>query len=207
MTPHEKTTPLQNKKTLILDLDETLIHADFDVNWSEHDHTVYFHYEGHQVSVPIIIRPGVFQFLEKIAEIFEIYIFTASKKEYADAILNFLDPENKIFAKRFYREHCINFKNRIFIKDMRIFADRKPENLIILDNSLYSFSNQLSNGILINSFYSDKDDRELFNVFNYLEQYLQNADDVRVINEQIFNFNLILKEYSRQLSEISENQV
>jgi TFIIF-interacting CTD phosphatase-like protein len=70
MTPHEKTTPPQNKKTLILDLDETLIHADFDGNWSQHDHTVYFHYEGHQVSVPIIIRPGVFQFLEKISEIF-----------------------------------------------------------------------------------------------------------------------------------------
>lgn len=192
------------KKTLILDLDETLIHADFDGNWSEHDHTVTFLYEGNEVNVPIILRPGLFIFLEKIAEIFEIFIFTASKKEYADAVLNYLDPENKIFKNRFYREHCINFKNRVFIKDLRMFTNRKPENLIILDNSLYSFSNQLSNGILINSFYNDKDDRELFNVFNYLEQYLQNAPDSRTVNEQIFSFDLILQEYSRQASEIAD---
>jgi Dullard-like phosphatase family protein len=191
------------KKTLILDLDETLIHADFDGNWSEHDHTVTFLYEGHEVRVPIILRPGLFTFLEKIAEIFEIFIFTASKKEYADAILNYLDPENKIFKNRFYREHCINVKNRVFIKDLRMFGNRKPENLIILDNSLYSFSNQLSNGILINSFYNDKDDRELFNVYNYLEQYLQNAPDSRAVNEQIFSFNLILQEYSKQVSEMA----
>lgn len=184
-----------NKKTLILDLDETLIHSDFDSNYPTHDHVVSFTYEDQEVMVPIILRPGLMHFLENIAEVFEVFVFTASKREYADAILDFLDPENRIFKRRFYREHCINIRNRIFVKDLRVFVNRKLENIILVDNSLYSFSNQLSNGILINSFYNDKEDRELFNLFNYLQQYIRPASDSRAVNEKIFNFNLIFEEY------------
>jgi Dullard-like phosphatase family protein len=186
----------KNKKTLILDLDETLVHSDFDYNFQLHDHIIEFEYEGQKIEIPIILRPGLFEFLGDISELFEVFIFTASKREYADAILNFLDPYNKIFKHRFYREHCININNRIFVKDLRVFVNRKPENLIIVDNSLYSFSNQLSNGILINSFYYDKDDRELLNLFNYLQQYIRNAHDSRAVNEKVFNFNLIFEEFT-----------
>ena len=189
-----------NKKTLILDLDETLIHADFDNHFKGGDHLISFFYEGQEVQVPIIIRPGLFEFLQNISELFEIFIFTASRKEYADAVLNYLDPENKIFKKRFYREHCINIQNRIYIKDLRIFANRKLENLVIVDNSLYSFANQLSNGILINSFYHDKEDKELYNLFNYLQHFILNAPDLRVVNDKIFSFNSILEEFSNYYS-------
>ncbi len=112
-------------------------------------------------------------------------------KDYADAVLNYLDPENKYFQNRLYRDSCINVYNRLYIKDLRIF-NRSLENLIIVDNSIYSFSNQLSNGVLINSFYNDKGDKELMNVQNYLYKYLYNATDIRVTNEQVFNFNNIL---------------
>lgn len=186
----------KEKKTLILDLDETLIHADFDNTYSNHDCVVYFKYFDDEVSVPIFIRPGLNQFLEKISENFEILIFTASIKEYADAVLNQLDPENKYFKQRFYRHNCICVKNKVFIKDLRIFENRKQENLIMVDNSLYSFTNQMSNGVLINSFYNDKNDSELLNLLNYLQNYLQNISDVRSINEKIFNFNSIIDEFS-----------
>jgi CTD small phosphatase-like protein 2 len=184
------------KKTLILDLDETLIHADFDNNYPEHDSTVSFKYNDEDVTVNLLIRPGVEEFLKNISENFEIFIFTASIKEYADAVLNHLDPENKYFKFRFYRQNCISVKNKIFIKDLRIFGNRKQENLIMVDNSLYSFTNQISNGVLINSFYNDKEDKELFNLMAYLKNYLQNIGDVRSINEKIFNFNSIIDEFS-----------
>lgn len=185
-----------SKKTLILDLDETLIHADFDQKFASHDQLISFNYNGNEVTVPINLRPGLLKFLENISENFEVFVFTASIKEYADTILNFLDPENKIFKNRFYREHCINVKNKVFIKDLRIFLNRKLENIIIVDNSLYSFANQISNGILINSFYDDKDDRELFNLFNYLQHYIFNSTDTRLVNESVFNFSSILETYS-----------
>ena len=42
----------------------------------------------------------------------------------------YIDPENKYFRQRFYRENCISVKNKVFIKDLRIFVNRKLENLI-----------------------------------------------------------------------------
>lgn len=180
------------KKTLILDLDETLVHADFDRRFLNHDKVLYFSYENELVEVPLFIRPGLIEFLTKVSELFEIFIFTASRKEYADIVLNFLDPENKIFKHRFYRNSCIPINNKVYIKDLGIFVNRKPENMILVDNSFYSFINQPCNGVLINSFYNDKQDRELGNLLNYLQNYIMSISDIRKINEQIFNFeNLI----------------
>lgn len=45
--------------------------------------------------------------LEKLAQMYEIVVFTAGVKEYADNILNEIDPENKIFKRRMYRTDCI----------------------------------------------------------------------------------------------------
>jgi CTD small phosphatase-like protein 2 len=182
------------KKTLILDLDETLIHADFKGCYQGHDHFITFIHEKEEITVPIFLRPGLFDFLEKASQNFDILIFTASHRVYADAVLNFLDPDGMIFKNRFYRDSCINVGSKAFIKDLRIF-NRKLEDMILVDNSIYSFANQIDNGVLINSFYNDKEDRELTNVLNYLEDYLKEVEDVRLINEKIFNFKLILKDF------------
>lgn len=184
-----------DRKTLILDLDETLIHSDFDGAFLNHDSIINFKYGEEEVDVPLFIRPGLQDFLQKASEKFEILVFTASVQEYADAVLNHLDPENKFFPHRFYRNNCICVGGKVFIKDLRIFTNRKPQNLIMVDNSLYSFTNQISNGVLINSFYNDKEDRELYNLLNYLENYLHLIQDVRSVNEKVFNFNSIIDEF------------
>ena len=56
---------------------------------------------------------------------------------------------------------------------------------------IYSFAAQLRNGILVNSFFIDKNDIELYNVLGYLLNCLVKENDVRVINEQFFNFEKI----------------
>ena len=77
---------------------------------------------------------------------------------------------------------------------MRIFDSlKKIEDIIILDNSLFSFANQLNNGILITSFFDDKDDMFLDNVANYLE-YIKNERDIREINKESFRFEEIKEE-------------
>ena len=187
----------KHKKTLILDLDETLIHSDLENRLDTHDHILTFLYNNELVHIPLNVRPGLFEFLQEVSQHFEIIIFTASKKEYADVILDFLDPDNKTFAKRLYRDSCINVENKIYIKDLRIL-NRKIEEMIIVDNSLYAFSNQLSNGILINSFYDDRTDVELSNLLSYLQQYILNSPDVRQVNENVFSFKTILEDISKQ---------
>ena len=78
---------------------------------------------------------------------------------------------------------------------MRIFKNRSLRNLIIVDNSYYSFSNQVNNGILITSFYENENDNELLNLKKYLQNiYEFDIDDVRIINEQVFNLEGIKNE-------------
>ena len=67
----------------------------------------------------------------------------------------------------------------------------------MVDNNIYSFSCQLNNGILINSFYNDKNDNELSNVLNYLNNYILPAEDARKINEQFFGFKKIVDDINR----------
>ena len=208
-----------NKKILVLDLDETLIHADFDEEFSpdEYDTVIQFKVKNEEAkkekniedsdstscclseveeddvhTVGIFIRKGVKHFLEEVNKYFEVGIFTASVKEYADAVISFLDPENKLIKFRLYRNNCINFNDAFTVKDLRIFKNVDLKKIVLLDNSMYSFAAQINNGILINSFINDKEDNELFNALNYLVNFILPAEDVREVNEQFYNFRQII---------------
>ena len=189
--------PNTDKKfSIFLDLDETLIHSDFDSELDEKNNKVLkFTHENEKITFNLNIRPWIYEFLSYAKENFEIIIFTASIKEYADCVLNYLDPENNIFKYRLYRESCIPILNKIFVKDLRIIKNRLLEKMIIIDNSFYSFLNQINNGILITSFYNDKNDNELLNLKKYL-QYIcdSNVNDLRIVNEKVFNFQGIKNE-------------
>jgi CTD small phosphatase-like protein 2 len=185
----------QKKKTLILDLDETLIHADLDLIYKDHETTLYFDSEddeilGKNVPIPLILRPNLFEFLNYVYDKFELIIFTASHKNYADKIIDYIEKDKKYFSLRLYRQHCIFIKPGIYIKDLRIFKNRDLKDIILIDNSIFSFSNQLSNGILITSFYNDKEDDFLLSLKDYLEYFIEDCDDVRTINKDQFKFEL-----------------
>ena len=189
----------KNKKILLLDLDETLIHADFfeeleenKIDSNKYDAIISFYTSE---DLGIFIRPKVKEFLEEISKYFLIGVFTAAIPEYADAAINYLDPEEKYIKFKLYRNDCINIGDLVRVKDLNIFGEENLDKIVLLDNNIYSFSNQLSNGILINSFFNDENDDELSNVRKYLIEYIFPCDDVRKINEQFFGFETILKNF------------
>ena len=73
------------------------------------------------------------------------------------------------------------------------------KDIVIVDNSMYSFMNNISNGILINSFYYNKSDLELYSVMNYLIDLVAKADDVREVNASTFNFTQIMEEIEKEI--------
>ncbi len=79
------------KKTLVLDLDETLIHC-YENLEMETDLVLSMTVDGSKVKVGVNIRPHVMTFLKRMARKYEIVIFTASHESYANAILDELDP-------------------------------------------------------------------------------------------------------------------
>ena len=56
-----------------------------------------------------------------LASMYEICVFTAGEKDYADAILDFIDPDRAIIKHRLYRHHCIKPENSVYVKDLSIF--------------------------------------------------------------------------------------
>ena len=182
-----------NKKLLILDIDETLVHSDLDFslnqNKTKYDAILHFDSEEEKnIPVPLLVRPGTKKFLDYAVQEFDLVVFTASEQQYADVVIDYLEKDKKYFKKRFYRNHCVFIEPGLYIKDLRIFSGiKKLEDIIILDNSLFSFANQLNNGILITSFFSDLNDTFLENVKCYLD-YLKNEKDIRIVNKKSFRF-------------------
>lgn len=92
-------------------------------------------------------------------------------KDYADAILDFIDPDNSLVHHRFYRESCIKTViegSPIYVKDLRIFNEFELKDIVIVDNAVYSFINQLDNGIPIIPFWYDKEDDQLEKLMDYM---------------------------------------
>ena len=73
------------KYTLVLDLDETLIHK---VDYEDDD--------------CFLVRPGCIPFLEVMGKYYEIAIFTAAIKDYADEVIDQIDVTQAI-THRLYR--------------------------------------------------------------------------------------------------------
>lgn len=179
----------QKSKTLILDLDETLIHSDLDSQYRYHDEILKFRSDDdEEVNLPLIVRPGLIEFLDFAVEHFEVVVFTASYQYYADAILDYIEKDKKYFSMRLYRTSCLFQSPGIYIKDLSIFSNRSLKDIVIIDNSIFSFANQLDNGILVTSFYNDQEDSFLLNLIQYLQYMICPSDDVRDVNRESFRF-------------------
>ena len=155
------------KYTLVLDMDETMIHF-------------FFTY----VSGIFFIRPYCFYFLNELNKYYEIGTFTAGTKEYADNILNLLDADNKIFKFRLYRQHTTIIGLNVF-KDLNKLG-RDLTKIIIIDNLKENFKLQQNNGLLIKTWTSDVNDNQFFDLTRVLKEIaLLDVKDVRPIIQKI----------------------
>lgn len=130
------------KYTLVLDLDETLIHFEEVADGTSH----------------FLLRPYAQNFIKEMAKHYEVVIFTAAQKDYADFILDRMDTEGSI-SHRLYRNNC-SYCDNVYQKDLTKL-DRDLTKTLIVDNNPDNFQLQPENGIYIRSWYNDPDDEAL----------------------------------------------
>eukprot|EP01132_Coremiostelium_polycephalum_P004878 gene4878-6084_t len=165
------------KKTLILDLDETLVHSTLKPV-THHHLTVNVVIEDVDCTFYVIKRPHVDYFIEKVSEWYDIVIFTASMRQYADPLLDQLD-QKKLMKKRLFRESCLE-KDGNFIKDLSIIQ-QDLATTIIVDNSPIAYSNNIENALPIDNWMGDNpSDESLLTLLPFLE-VLRYVNDVRSI--------------------------
>ena len=140
-----------NKKTIIFDLDETLVHCTYhDADDSKTpDVTLPIPMDGGgSVEAGFNIRPFCADLLAFANQHFEVIVFTASHQNYADAILDHLDPTGTLIHHRLYRPSCVKTEEGVYIKDLRV-VNRDLKDVALVDNAVFSFGFQLDNGVPI----------------------------------------------------------
>lgn len=181
----------KDKKTLVFDLDETLIHCNADQNSHADVRLPVTFPNGDTIMAGINIRPFARETLVELSKHFEIVVFTASHSCYANPVVDFLDTE-KVVKARLFRENCSQITDGLYTKDLSVFGDRALKDIILVDNAAYSFVMQLGNGIPIIPFYDDKSDRELIKLRNFILA-LVNVNDVREQISQHFKWQNFLR--------------
>ena len=159
---------ISKKKTLVLDLDETLVHSQFGPFNTPSDVVINIEIENELHDIHVLVRPGVKEFLEKMSKKFEIIIFTASISKYAGPLLDILDKD-KNCSFRLFREHC-TLLNSSFVKDLKKLG-RDLKDVIIVDNSPMAYLLNSDNGLPILTWFDDKNDKELFKIIPILRLY------------------------------------
>ncbi|SCQ16690.1 NLI interacting factor-like phosphatase, putative [Plasmodium ovale] len=156
----------KGRKTIVLDLDETLVHSSLK---KETHNSFRIHIEMGEGGYFIYVnkRPGVDYFFKEISKYYEVVIFTASLPKYANAVIDKLDTNN-ICAYRLFRESC-TFWNNNYVKDIKMLG-RDLNNVIIIDNSTYVQKFCADNCFLIKSWFDDPTDTELYNLIPFLKK-------------------------------------
>jgi Dullard-like phosphatase family protein len=176
----EQVGPNIGRKTLVLDLDETLVHSSFrTVRNADIIITVEIEGESHQVYVRK--RPGCDEFLLRVAQLYEVVIYTASMVKYANPLLDKLDPNN-VCSFRLYREACTRLSVG-YVKDLSRLG-RDLRHVIIIDNSPTCYALQPDNAIPIRTWRDDMSDRELFDLIPILYS-LADVEDIPQVLRQI----------------------
>jgi len=170
-----------HKKTLVLDLDETLVHSSFKPVPNP-DFVIPVEIEDQIHRVYVLKRPGVDHFLKQMGNLYEIVVFTASLSKYADPVLDLLD-RYKVVKHRLFREACTNHQGN-YVKDLSRLG-RKLQNSIIIDNSESSYLFHRQNAIPIETWFDDENDTELLDLIPLLE-HITTVDDVRPILQKSY---------------------
>lgn len=147
------------------------------------------------------VRPGLYDFLQKVCSKYETHIFTAALQKYADPLLDHIDPHQSLFAGRWYRDSCeFDRERRINIKNLaNLPILPQLDRAVLVDNNPLSFLANPNNGILVSSFLGDPSDNDLEKVWMLLED-LNGEQDVRLKLREMFHLENELQPHYLQRS-------
>ncbi|MEZ5335075.1 MAG: HAD family hydrolase [Methanolobus sp.] len=159
-------------KLLILDLDETLIHSEMNGLGHQHDFRCSDYY--------VYKRPFLEEFLEFIASLFEVAVWTSASSDYADCIISNIFPENYPLKFVWSRERCtrmyvhpsetIEMNSFTYVKDMKKVKNKGYDlrKILVIDDSPEQLQRSYGNLIQVKQFSGEEDDNELYFLKSYL---------------------------------------
>ncbi|ODN04244.1 Carboxy-terminal domain RNA polymerase II polypeptide A small phosphatase 1 [Orchesella cincta] len=196
----------RNRACMVIDLDETLVHSSFKVaiihfhlpvvNYhpiSNADFIVPVEIDGVVHQVYVAKRPYVDEFLQKMGELYECVLFTASLAKYADPVADLLDKWG-VFRTRLFRDACV-FHRGNYVKDLNKLG-RSLHRVVIVDNSPASYIFHPDNAVPVASWFDDSTDTELLYLIPFFERLSSVENVYTVLRNSNHPYNSINKESS-----------
>ncbi|KAI9015670.1 NLI interacting factor-like phosphatase-domain-containing protein [Phycomyces nitens] len=169
-------------KTLVLDLDETLVHSvrlgspesGCSVNGSVKRKTIEVQSERQSLLYEVYKRPHVDFFLKTISQWYKVVIYTASMAEYANPVIDWLDQSQTVISQRYFRQACI-VQDGNFLKDISL-AEPDLSKVCLVDNSPEAFGLFQENGISLPGWVANPNDECLLDLLPILDALRFTAD-------------------------------
>lgn len=173
----------QKKPNLVLDLDETLIHSIIgskENNDYEQKHHFLCSIEAGSNKYYVFFRPGLFEFLNKVYQDFNLYVYTFGTTEYANIVINCINEKMKknIFQKVYCREDFVFGKKMLF--------DVNEYDTVIIDDNVNAWTEFQTNIIQIHPFFGPK-----VNYFEFDDELELMSDRLEIIKNFYNQFNII----------------
>ncbi|XP_009273270.2 PREDICTED: natural resistance-associated macrophage protein 1 [Aptenodytes forsteri] len=140
--------------------------------------------DGIMHQVYVLKRPHVDEFLQRMGELFECVLFTASLAKYADPVADLLDKWGA-FRARLFRESCV-FHRGNYVKDLSRLG-RDLRRIIIVDNSPASYIFHPDNAVPVASWFDNMADTELLDLLPFFERLSKVEDVYAVLKKQRTN--------------------
>ena len=186
-----KATP--GRKTLFLDLDDTLVKlVPFSslsryptISRTERPYfSLCMHRRGQMKHMVGFVRRGAREFLKEMAALYEVCVFTAADKDYAEAVVAELDPEGSIFSCILSREHCTEIERGHFLKQLSRVHGRRAEDMVLVDDTFEHLEENFANSLEISKFGEDLgEDDELPALAQLLKDIFYESDLRGAISE------------------------
>ena len=138
----------------------------------------------------ILLRDYSHDFLGFGSELFELILYTSLSAEYVAEIVELIDPKKEFFDHILTRENCAK-GGGMYLKTLDVIQNRRPEDIMILDESIAGWIHDLDNLVPVSSFYGQHDD-VLLNISLYICK-LHEATDVRTVNKRQFGLYKLLQ--------------
>lgn len=168
------------------------------LNQPARDHDYYIDLDEYNTFLNIYMRSGYKEFFDYLKENTEAVIFTTGTKQYADAVLDIVDPNYEIFKHRLYQTDCnlVEYKEEDiteYVKDLDSL-NRDLNRTVLIDTKPFSFWCNPDSCIPIKPYNGNSmTDKEL-NIITTILRELEDSNDVRFDLAENYGIRDTLKE-------------
>ena len=167
---------------LILDLDETLLHATEGLLGRFPDLQVG--------NYSVYLRPHVQEFLHQVGQWYGLAVWTSATRDYAGPLVAQLFPDQSLLQFVWTRDRCTRVYNpdnhqRYWVKDLKKVRRKGYglERVVALDDSPEKLERHYGNWVPIAPYFGDPEDTELLDLLPFLA-YLSQQENVRSLEKR-----------------------